>query len=63
MSRNVITNDEMERRAEMARAQASITHAMAEHRLTALEWANVLNECARRMIGHGLCEEWGVDEP
>ena len=54
----IVTEHEMDRRKAMAKAQESITNAMAEHRLTALEWVNVLNETTRRMVEHGLDDEW-----
>jgi len=53
-----ITDHEMDRRKAMAHAQSDITDAMADHSLTAMEWVNVLHECQRRMIGHGLVDEW-----
>lgn len=56
--RRTITEHEMDRRRAMAAAQCDLTDAMAKHSLTALEWANVLNESQKRMIAHGLHEEW-----
>lgn len=53
-----VTEHEMDRRKAMAKAQESLTNAMAEHSLTAMEWVNVLNETTRRMVAHGLTEEW-----
>ena len=60
----IVTDHEMDRRKAMAKAQESLTNAMTEHGLTALEWVNVLNETTRRMVAHGLTEEWkdGVEE-
>ena len=53
---------EMERRTACARAQEVLTNAMAQvtdqEGLTAMEWVFVLNETQRRMISHGLNEEW-----
>jgi len=54
----IVTDHEMDRRRAMAKAQESLTNAMAEHSLTAMEWANVLNETTRRMVAHGLTKEW-----
>lgn len=42
----------------MANAKSDLTDAMAKHELTAMEWADVLNELARRMLAYGLREEW-----
>ena len=53
-----ISNNEMQRRQAMARAKIDLTDAMSQHELTALEWLNVLNEMAQRMVLHGLREEW-----
>lgn len=61
MTRSV-TDHEMDRRKVMAKAQESLTNAMSEHRLTALEWVNVLNETTRRMVAHGLDDEWRAAE-
>ena len=60
--RRIVTDHEMDRRKAMARAHESLTNAMAEHRLTALEWVNVLNETTRRMVSHGLDNEWRAAE-
>ena len=49
---------EMKRRTAMAKAKLAITDAMSGESLTAMEWVNVLNECAARLIAHGLIEEW-----
>ena len=41
-----------------ARPKLAITDAMMGESLTAMEWVNVLNEAAARLISHGLLEEW-----
>ena len=53
-----ISNHEMQQRQAMARAKSDMTEVMSKHELTALEWLNVLNEMAQRMVLHGLREEW-----
>lgn len=58
----IVTDHEMDRRKAMAKAQESLTNAMAAHSLTALEWVNVLNETTRRMVAHGLVDEWRAAE-
>ena len=57
-----VTDQEMERRLAMAKAQSDITEAMAVHSLTALEWAWVLNECQRRLLSHGLVYDWSAED-
>jgi len=57
-----ISNHQIERRQAMAKAQFDITTAMLGHSLTAMEWAAVLNECQKRMIGYGLRDEWSEVE-
>ena len=54
----MITEHEMNRRKAMVAAQSAITDAMSGHSLTALEWLQVLNAAANRMVWHGLHEEW-----
>lgn len=56
----IVTDHEMDRRRAMAKAQESLTNAMAEHRLTALEWVNVLNETTRRMVVDVDVRWWGM---
>lgn len=56
-------NNELISRQKMAAAQSEITNVMHKFTsdvagLTALEWANVLNRCAERMIAHGIRGEW-----
>ena len=58
----IVTDHEMDRRRAMSKAQEAITNAMTEHGLTALEWVNVLNETTRRMVAHGLTDEWRAAE-
>ena len=53
-----ISSYEMQRRTAMAKAKLAITDAMMRESLTAMEWVNVLNESAARLISHGLLEEW-----
>lgn len=53
-----ISNHEMARRQAMAKAKSDLTDAMSQHELTAMEWLNVLNEMAQRMVEYGLQEEW-----
>ena len=65
-----VTNQEMDSRKRMAAAQSAMTDAMADFiekrdekdQLTAGEWISVLNQCASRMIGHQLIEEWAESE-
>lgn len=56
--RRTITQHEMDRRLAMAKAKSSITKAMEDHNLTALEWVNVLVESQEWVIAWGLKEEW-----
>ena len=53
----LVTDHEMNRRRAMAKAQESLINAMAEHRLTPLEWCRVLNNAFQRVIVEGLEHE------
>jgi hypothetical protein len=57
MSRT-ISNHEILRRGAMCKAKLDILKAMEQTQLTAMEWANVLNEIQQRMIAIGLKEDW-----
>ena len=57
-----ISEHRMKRMQAMSSAKMSITDAMSSHRLTAMEWVQVLKEVMERMIKHGLDEEWSADE-
>lgn len=59
----VVSAYEMSRRSAMAKAKSAITDSMMGDTLTALEWVSVLNECAARLISHGLIEEWEENRP
>ena len=62
MSDYSVSEHRMKRMQSMSSAKMSLTDAMSQHQLTAMEWVQVLAEMQQRMIGHGLKEEWAEDE-
>lgn len=62
MTARTVTQYEMDRRLEMAKARQHLMSFMSAHSLTPMEWVNVLNEMTQRMIAYGLRDDWADGE-